>query len=108
MSTWQVWFFVVILLSSISITPAILAQKDSIPSPLKQLKSGISISAIKCEHGYVLIVRESTGDPACVKPNSFARFAAHSWISVEEFVKTHPIVQQNQTVTPIPKNQTIL
>ena len=104
MSTWQVWFFVAILLSSISITPAIFAQKDSIPSPLKQLKSGISLSAIKCEQGYVLIVRESKTEPACVKPLSLARLVAHSWISIEEFVKTHPIVQQNQTVTPMPQN----
>ena len=80
------------------------ATQKTLLDPLKQLKSGIAISDIKCRYDYSLIIRETNGDPACVKPTTATRLITHGWITVEKFEDQHPITLQNKVSTSIPKN----
>jgi hypothetical protein len=72
--------------------------------PLKELRSGIAISDIICKEGFVLLVKEYNGDPACVKPTSTPRLLLYGWITVEKFDAQHPVTIQNKVSTLIPKN----
>ncbi len=77
-----------------AILPYVYAQ-ESIPPPLKQLNSGVSIPNIKCKESFVLIIQKN-GDPTCVKPTSVSRLLSHGWITLENFEANHPVLQQNK------------
>ncbi|OLD29974.1 MAG: hypothetical protein AUI62_02035 [Thaumarchaeota archaeon 13_1_40CM_2_39_7] len=63
--------------------------KTSLPSPLKQLKSGIWTQDIKCNKGFELVIKATNAHPACVKPTTATRLLSHGWITLEVFVSTH-------------------
>jgi serpin B len=90
----------VLFLATASIT-SVYAQQV-IMAPLKQIKSGILVQDVKCKDGYVLVIKESNENPACIKPTSLARLYANGWITLDEFSRMHPITQ-NGSIT-IPKN----
>src|SRR3989442_9082433 len=100
--------YLVILATLVSLTllfsNTYAQNQDTVISPLKQFKAGIAISDIKCRYDYSLIIRETNGDPACVKPTTATRLITHGWITVEKFEDQHPITLQNKVSTSIPKN----
>ena len=77
--SWQALFFIIILLSSISITPLTFAQSGITLSPLKQIKSGIAVQDIKCEYSLQFIIKSEDSSPACVTPATFAKLISLNW-----------------------------
>ena len=57
-------------------------------SPLKQFKSGIPTSEIKCKEGLQLIFKASNGNPACVKPETKIKLIEQGWASETLLQKT--------------------
>ncbi len=55
------------------------SRSDIVLSPLKQFKEGISVYDIKCNQGYVLVIKESNNSPACVKPQTAQKLVARGW-----------------------------
>ena len=49
-------------------------------SPLKQFKSGITLSEIKCKPSLQLVIKLRDGSPACIKSSSVARLAMQGWV----------------------------
>ncbi len=47
--------------------------------PLKQSKSGIKSDLVDCKPALVLIIKNSDGSPACVKPETKARLFERGW-----------------------------
>ncbi len=58
-------------------------------SPLQQIKAGILPKDVKCKEDFVLIIKESNENPACVKLTTSARFLVHGWLTVEKFGSLH-------------------
>lgn len=50
-----------------------------IDSPLKQIKSGITIDEIKCKNGLVIVAKSINNSPACVKPETKAKLIERGW-----------------------------
>lgn len=48
-------------------------------SPLKQSKSGVKYDLIYCKSGLVLIMKNTNGSPACVKPETKTRLFERGW-----------------------------
>jgi len=66
----------------LKIIPIISEEKkvgDSSLSPLKQVKAGILPSDVACKIGYELILKYSTGNPACVFPPSASKLVSAGW-----------------------------
>ena len=40
------------------------------PPPLKQIQQGITPANVTCTEGLELVLKSSTGQPACIKPSS--------------------------------------
>ena len=80
-----------------AILPNVYAQ-ENIPSPLKQVQSGVLPQDIKCKEGFVLIIR-ANGDPTCVKPTSITRLLSHGWITLEKFELIHQITNNTSNNT---------
>lgn len=53
-----------------------IAAKDP---PLKQIDAGIKPSKVTCTEGLELVLKASTGDPACVKPTSVSKLIDRGW-----------------------------
>lgn len=49
------------------------------PSPLKQYRSGVAVKDIRCNMGFVLIIKSKDGSPACVKPGSASKLELWGW-----------------------------
>ena len=49
------------------------------PPPLKQIEDGISPSKITCVEGLELVLKQSTGQPACIKPSSVSKLIERGW-----------------------------
>src|SRR3989304_5521992 len=47
--------------------------------PLKQFRSGIPSAEIKCKEGFDLVIKVSSGSPACVKPQSKQKLLERGW-----------------------------
>ena len=47
--------------------------------PLKQSKSGVKSNLIECKSALVLIIKNSDGSPACVKPETKAQLINRGW-----------------------------
>ena len=50
-------------------------------SPLAQFYSGIPLSQIECGEGHVLVIKNSNGNPACIKPDSVETLFSRGWAS---------------------------
>ncbi len=50
-----------------------------VASPLKQFKSGMSASDVKCNNSLQLILKTEDGSPACVFDSSIARLVRQGW-----------------------------
>jgi hypothetical protein len=61
--------------------------KSIFPSPLKQFKSGIANSDIKCKEGLELVIKSRDGSPACVKPETKTRLIERGW--AKQIIKTN-------------------
>jgi len=49
------------------------------PPPLKQIKDGIEPSNVTCTEGLELVLKQSNGKPACVKPTSATKLIERGW-----------------------------
>ena len=49
------------------------------PPPLKQIKDGHDSSSVTCSEGFELVLKQSNGLPACVKPSSVAKLIQRGW-----------------------------
>ena len=47
--------------------------------PLKQSKNGVESDLIKCKSSLILIIKNTDGSPACVKPESKTRLLERGW-----------------------------
>ncbi len=66
----------------LKIIPIISEEKkvgDSSLSPLKQVKTGILPSDVACKTGYELILKSTTGNPACVFPPTTSKLVSAGW-----------------------------
>jgi glucose/arabinose dehydrogenase len=52
---------------------------DSSKSPLKQVKEGILPADVSCKNGYQLIIKSTTGNPACVFSQTVPKLVAMGW-----------------------------
>lgn len=52
-------------------------------SPLKQLKSGISIDKIQCKEGLELVLKSHDGSPACVRQETKAKLIGIGWMKTQ-------------------------
>ncbi|MDX1440942.1 MAG: dienelactone hydrolase family protein [Nitrosopumilaceae archaeon] len=49
------------------------------PPPLKQIQEGVKATSVTCTEGFELILKESNGNPACVKSSSVAKLIDRGW-----------------------------
>ena len=54
-------------------------KNDLILPPLKQFKNGMSVELIECNLGLSLIIKNSDGSPACVKPETKTKLIERNW-----------------------------
>jgi len=52
---------------------------EDLLSPLKQFKLGVEPLDVKCREGLVLLLRSTTGTPACVTPSTSEKLVSHGW-----------------------------
>ena len=50
------------------------------PPPLKQIRDGVEPSHVTCNEGLELLLKQSNGKPACVKPTSVAKLIERGWV----------------------------
>ena len=66
----------------LKIIPIISKEKkvgDSSLSPLKQIKTGILPPDVSCKTGFELILKSTTGNPACVFPPTASKLVSVGW-----------------------------
>lgn len=49
------------------------------PPPLQQLRNGVKATSVTCTEGQELVMKQSNGQPACVKPSSVAKLIERGW-----------------------------
>lgn len=49
------------------------------PPPLKQIQDGVKPNEVTCTEGLELVLKESNGKPACLKPSSVAKLIERGW-----------------------------
>ncbi len=49
------------------------------PPPLKQIKDGVNPSQVTCTEGLELVLKQSNGQPSCLKPSSVAKLIERGW-----------------------------
>lgn len=52
---------------------------EYVANPLKQFKSGIAATEVKCKEDLQIIIKSHNEMPACVKPTSIAKLVAWGW-----------------------------
>jgi len=57
-------------------TPSTIAY---FPPPLKQISLGVSPSNVTCTEGKTLVLKQSTGLPACLNPSSIEKLIVRGW-----------------------------
>ncbi len=62
-----------------TILPQSVQTTSVIESPLKQFKSGIVSSDVKCKEGLQFIQKNENGQPACVKPQTMDKLIERGW-----------------------------
>lgn len=69
---------------------------DVIPTPLKQLKTGVSTDKIQCRNNLELIFKNNNS-PACVKSESIPKLIKRGWLTIE--TKSSQDQLENITIT---------
>jgi serpin B len=80
--SWQALFFIIILLSSVSViqlTSAQISIDKTYLSPKKQVAYGASPENVVCLDGLVLMKKLSDNSPACVKPQTAQKLVERGW-----------------------------
>lgn len=99
-----------IFLAAIMITSATSLSFAEHPSPLKQVKQGVSPEDILCNDDRVLVIKND-GKPACIKEDSTFRLLQTGWASKivpqEDKLTIKLDISQNNTGTWIPQNSGI-
>ena len=54
-------------------------KQEIVLPPLKQSKNGVKSDLVDCKHTLVLIIKNSDGSPACVKPDTKTRLFERGW-----------------------------
>lgn len=49
------------------------------PPPLQQIRNGVKATSVMCTEGLELVLKQSNGQPACVKPSSVAKLIERGW-----------------------------
>lgn len=49
------------------------------PPPLKQIQEGVKPTEVTCTEGMELVLKQSNGQPACIKPSSVAKLIERGW-----------------------------
>lgn len=49
------------------------------PPPLQQIKNGVKPTSVTCTEGLELVLKQSNGQPACIKPSSVAKLIERGW-----------------------------
>jgi carboxymethylenebutenolidase len=49
------------------------------PPPLQQFRNGVKATSVTCTEGQELVMKQSNGQPACVKPSSVAKLIERGW-----------------------------
>lgn len=93
-----------ILVLSGSIVEFASAQNSLLPPPLKQFKTGISTNDVKCNQGFILIIKSSDGSPACVTSSTGQKLQERGWGVV--FIQTNPVGQPTIPIPPVKQNET--
>jgi hypothetical protein len=52
-------------------------------SPVKQFKSGSTVTEVKCTANYVLTIKSEDGSPACVKQSTVKILTERGWAKFE-------------------------
>lgn len=58
-----------------------LSETTVYPPPLQQINNGVSPYDVKCNKGFVLILKQQNNSPACVKPATAAKLIQRGWIA---------------------------
>jgi len=61
------------------ITPVAQTIEEDLLSPLKQFNLGIAPLDVKCRTGFELLLKSTTGTPACVTPSSADKLVSKGW-----------------------------
>jgi len=75
-------FFVMVFAISVSLlinSQIVFGVDEQIPSPLKQIKLGMSADEIECKNDFKLVIKIRNQSPACVKPTSVDRLILNGW-----------------------------
>lgn len=75
-------FFVIFLISSLIFSIHVYDYTYGVaffPPPLKQIQDGIEPSNVTCNEGLELVMKFSSGQPACVKPSSIEKLIERGW-----------------------------
>jgi hypothetical protein len=66
-------------------------------SPLKQFKSGIPASDVKCGSDFQLILKIEDVSPVCVKPDTAQKLIERGWAKITATKATFDVIQSNTT-----------
>ncbi|MDE1843655.1 MAG: hypothetical protein KGH95_08405, partial [Thaumarchaeota archaeon] len=72
-----------------------------IDAPLKQFKSGIPVSDVKCNDDLQLILKFEDNSPACVKPDTAQKLIDRGWATITVTKASFEVIQSNVTQTNI-------
>jgi len=61
------------------ITPVTQTIEEDLLSPLKQFNLGIAPLDVKCRAGFELLLKSTTGTPACVTTSSAVKLVSKGW-----------------------------
>jgi hypothetical protein len=76
-----------------------------IEPPLKQFKSGIDATEVKCKEGLMLVTKKIDNSPACVKPLTYNKLVERGWVNIQGSQMTF-FVFANDTKYEIPYHVT--
>ena len=80
----------VLIISTILIFTNSFAQADdTVPNPIKQIKSGVLPQDVQCKEGFVLVIWPFDQSPACLSPEKSTRLLAHGWITPANLPLAH-------------------
>lgn len=65
--------------------PFVIFDKEE-TSPFKQSKLGIQPEEIKCKEGLQRVIKLSNVNPACIKPESYAKLILRGWALVPKYI----------------------
>jgi len=66
--------------SPVNLVGELMPVEEDLLSPLKQFNLGIAPLDVKCRTGFELLLKSTTGPPACVKPQSVEKLVERGWL----------------------------